>query len=675
MMGTAAALCSSFVTSGATISRRRKMAGEIRPSIPIERARTGGSSGRDPSPPRRLPIGAEVHGDMASFRVWAPKRSRVEIVLADSANDRGIPLDDEGNGYFSGALAAKAGTRYWLRLDGEESLLPDPVSRFQPDGPHGPSELIDPSSFRWRDADWTGSSHACPILYEMHIGTFTSEGTWASAIAHLDALRDLGVTMLEVMPVAEFAGRFGWGYDGVDLFAPLHVYGRPDDFRRFVDAAHAADLSVILDVVYNHLGPDGNYLPHLTDTFFTNRYACEWGDALNFDGEGSAGTREFILSNARYWIEEFHLDGLRLDATQQIFDSSPLHILAEIGQMVRRQGGRQGRRTYIVCENEPQDVRLVQPAERGGYGLDALWNDDFHHSAVVAATGESRAYFSGFLGSPQEFVSAAKHGFLYQGQPYAWQEKRRGSPTLGLPPDRFVNFIQNHDQVANTGSGERLHRRTVFGIYKALTALMLLIPGTPMLFQGQEFAASAPFLYFCNHNPALAEAIRKGRAEFLSQFPNLAGAEAAAALPDPCADSTFERCILDHAEQAHGRHAQIWALHRDVIRLRATDGCLAAPQRSAVDGAVLSDTAFVLRWFGAAHDVLLTVNLGRDLRLGSVAEPLLAPRADAGWQIVFSSEDNRYGGRGTFPVATEKGWHLPAHSAVALKATAPLSGG
>jgi maltooligosyltrehalose trehalohydrolase len=611
---------------------------------------------------------------MASFRVWAPKRSRVAIVLADACDERAIPLDNEGSGYFSGTLAAKAGTRYWLRLDDEEPLLPDPVSRFQPEGPHGPSELIDPLSFRWRDADWTGPSRACPILYEMHIGTFTAEGTWASAIAHLGALRDLGVTMLEVMPVAEFAGRFGWGYDGVDLFAPLHVYGRPDDFRRFVDAAHAVDLGVILDVVYNHLGPDGNCLPYFTDTFFTDRYTCEWGDALNFDGEGSAGTREFILSNARYWIEEFHLDGLRLDATQQIFDASPLHILTEVGQVVRLQGARQGRRTYIVCENEPQDVRLVQPAERGGYGLDALWNDDFHHSAVVAATGENRAYFSGFLGSPQELVSAAKYGFLYQGQPYAWQEKGRGSPTIGLPPDRFVNFIQNHDQVANTGFGERLHRRTAFGVYKALTALMLLAPGTPMLFQGQEFAASTPFLFFCDHNPALAEAVRKGRAKFLSQFPNLAGTEAVAALPEPCADSTFERCILDHAEQARGRHAQVWTLHRDLIRLRAADECLAMPQRSAVDGAVLHDTAFALRWFGAAHDVLLTVNLGRDLRLGSIAEPLLAPRVAAGWQTVFSSEDHQYGGRGTFPVATEKGWHLPAHSAVVLKATVAPAG-
>lgn len=647
------------------------MVGQTRPSVPAKRDRSGGSPGHDPLTQRRLPIGAEVHGHSASFRVWAPKRSQVEVVLdGDGKSRRIVALEDEGNGYFSGLIDAQVGTRYWLRLDGGEPLLPDPASRFQSDGPHGPSELIDPSLFAWSDAAWVGPAETCPIIYEMHIGSFTPEGTWAAAINHLADLRDLGISILEVMPVAEFPGRFGWGYDGVDLFAPSHLYGGPDDFRRLVDAAHASELGVILDVVYNHLGPDGNYLTQFTDTFFTHRYECEWGDTLNFDGNGSAGTREFILANARYWIDEFHLDGLRLDATQQIFDASPLHILAELGQVLRDKAARSGRRVYIVCENEPQDTRLVRPIEKGGYGLDALWNDDFHHSAVVAATGQNRAYFSGFLGAPQEFVSAAKYGFLYQGQPYPWQGKQRGTPTFGLTPERFVNFIQNHDQVANTGFGQRIHQLTSFGSYKALTALMMLMPGTPMLFQGQEFAASSPFMFFCNHNPELAAAVREGRAAFLAQFPHLARPEVAAALPDPGASDTFGRCILDHGERAHGQHAQVLALHRDLIRLRQSDEALAFPQRGAVDGAVLSDTAFLLRWFGPEVDHLLVVNLGRDLRLESPAEPLLAPPAAACWQTVWSSEDLRYGGRGTLPIEAEQHWQIPARAAVVLRTTA-----
>lgn len=615
---------------------------------------------------RRLPIGTELHGGIAYFRISAPKRRRVEIVLTGAGGDRALELDSEGNGYFSGQAQANAGERYWVRLDGEKPLFPDPASRSQPEGPHGPSELVDPTLFPWSDGAWGGPTLATPVIYEMHIGTFTPEGTWQAAAGKLPELAELGVSLLEVMPVAAFPGRFGWGYDGVDLFAPTHLYGSPDDFRRFVDAAHQLGLGVILDVVYNHVGPDGNFLTQFTDTFFTDRYACEWGQAINFDGEGSSSTREFILTNATYWIDEFHLDGLRLDATQQIFDSSPVHILAELGQATRERATKARRHIYLVCENEPQECHLVCPIDQGGYELDALWNDDFHHSVLVAATGQNRAYLSGYTGSPQELVSAAKYGFLYQGQRCKWQRKRRGTPTFDVAPSHFVHFIQNHDQIANTGSGQRLHQLTSFGCYKAVSALCLLMPGTPMLFQGQEFAASAPFTFFADHNPQLAELVRKGRTEFLSQFPNLASPSMVAALADPGALENFRRCVLDHSERHHGQHAQVLALHRDLIHLRRTDPVIGSPSRRDIDGAVLGDAAFVLRWFGHTDRVLL-VNLGRDLRLESPAEPLLAPPSGASWRVLWSSEDAGYGGRGTPPIETDEHWTIPAQAAVLLR--------
>jgi maltooligosyltrehalose trehalohydrolase len=347
-----------------------------------------------------------------------------------------VALAAEPGGYFVGTLAdARAGTRYRFSLDGGPPL-PDPASRFQPDGPHGASEIVDPGAFRWTDTAWPGVSLRGQVLYELHVGTFTREGTWRAAMQQLPALADMGIRVLELMPVAEFPGQFGWGYDGVDLFAPTRLYGRPDDFRAFVDRAHALRLGVILDVVYNHVGPDGNYLTRFSPDYVTDRYANEWGEAINFDGARSAPVREFFIANAGYWIDEYHLDGLRLDATQQMFDVSPDHILAAISRRVRQAGGP--RATLIVAENEPQHVRLVRSVEVGGYGLDALWNDDFHHSASVAVTGRHEAYYTDYGGTPQELVSAVKWGYLYQGQRYAWQKKARGTPAFGVPPERFV---------------------------------------------------------------------------------------------------------------------------------------------------------------------------------------------------------------------------------------------
>jgi maltooligosyltrehalose trehalohydrolase len=526
--------------------------------------------------------------------------------------------------------------------------------------------MIDPTSFRWNDHGWSGVRLADQVLYELHVGTFTQEGTFAAAIGRLDDLADVGVTTIEVMPVADFTGRFGWGYDGVNLFAPCRLYGTPDDFRAFVDAAHQRGLGVILDVVYNHLGPDGNFLPRFSSRYLSGK-RTEWGDALNFDGEDSGPVREFFTTNAAYWIEEFHLDGLRLDATQQIFDTSSPHIIAEVAAAARAAAG--DRATIIVGENEPQDARLLRPLENGGCALDGLWNDDFHHSAWVAATGRSEAYYCGYRGSPQEFISAAKYGFLFQGEWYAWQHQRRGTPALDVSPEHFILFTQNHDQVANTARGRRIHLETSPGRWRALAALMLLLPHTPMLFQGQEFAASSPFLYFADHGPELARLVRKGRAEFVSQFASIGSVPADIRVPDPSDPATFERCKLDWGERASNFEAL--ALHRDLIRLRKHDRTLARriPGGRLLDGAILDEHAFVLRFFGlGGDDRLLVVNLGGRALPDTIPEPLLAPPLGYRWVNSFSTDSPEYGGWGTPPVETEKrGWWIPAECAVLLR--------
>jgi maltooligosyltrehalose trehalohydrolase len=571
----------------------------------------------------------------------------------------------EGNGYFSGYTAnATAGTRYRFRLDGRDAF-PDPASRFQPEGPHGPSIVIDPTQFEWSDADWPGVSIDGQVIYELHVGTFTEAGTYRAAIERLPDLVDLGATVIEIMPLADFAGRFGWGYDGVDLFAPTRLYGAPDDLRALVDAAHRLEIGVILDVVYNHFGPDGNYLGQFSPHYVSDK-ATEWGIALNFDGEQSAAVREFILTNARYWIDEFHFDGLRLDATQQIFDSSTPHIIAEVAGAVR--SAARGRDTIIVAENEPQRTSLVRPLNEHGCALDALWNDDFHHSARVAATGRSEAYYSGYRGNAQEFISAAKYGYLYQGEWYAWQHNRRGEPGLDLPPSSFVTFLQNHDQVANTAAGRRIHQESSPGRCRALTALLLLLPQTPMLFQGQEFAASSPFLFFADHNGDLATLVRKGRGDFLTQFPSLAADNASHAV-DPSDPETFVRCKLDWSEGE--KHKAALDLHRDLLRLRRDDRVIHARAPRSLDGAVISDAAFMLRFFGEkGDDRLLVVNLGARIHADPFAEPLSAPPYERAWNTIFSTESPKYGGWGTPPIETvDDGWWIPAECAVLLAPT------
>jgi maltooligosyltrehalose trehalohydrolase len=577
------------------------------------------------------------------------------------------PLNLEEGGYFSGEVAGiGAGALYRLRLDARPELLADPASRFQPEGPAGPSMVVDSQGFAWSDHQWQGVGAQGPVLYEMHIGTFTREGTWDAAMARLPMLRDLGITCLEIMPINEFEGSFGWGYDGTLLYAPTRVYGEPDDVRAFVDAAHRLGLGVILDVVYNHFG-HGERFSDFTPDYYTDRHANDWGKSINFDGPNAHGVREYMVKNAAYWIDEYHFDGLRLDATQALFDDSDDHIVAQISREARKAG--QGKTIYLVSENEPQETRMGRPSDKGGYGLDALWNDDFHHSASVALTGRCDGYYHDHKGLASEFVSAAKYGYLFQGQRHSWQNAPRGSSGFDLAPHNFVHFLQNHDQIANLGVGTRLGGRASPARVRAMTAIHLLGPQSPMLFQGQEFGATTPFYYFADREGEVADKVRKGRLESLGQFLNLTDEAVIARMPDPCARSTFDAVKLDWTEW--DRHEPIVALHRDLLTMRRSHVAFAAqPSARAgkLDGSVLSTTAFLLRYFAVQpeDERLLIVNYGADLGIDSLPDPLFAPPAGHQWAVIWSSEDARYGGSGRRPYDFHKPWLLSADIALVL---------
>jgi len=618
---------------------------------------------RQDTPGRVSPIGAEPSAAGTSFRLWAPDHSDASVVVEGIGEFR---LDAEPGGYFGAVVeGAGAGARYRFRLDGNPALLPDLASRWQPDGPDGASVVCAPS-FAWSDGAWRGLGAAGQVLHELHLGTFTEAGTWAAAVPRLRQLRELGITALQVMPIAEFSGAFGWGYDVLLPYAPSHLYGAPDDVRRFVDAAHGLGLGVILDVVYNHLGV-GNHFGAFSHSYFTDRHPGEWGPLLNFDGPDAAGVRQFIIENAVYWIRDFHFDGLRLDATQVLFDDSPRHIIADIVAAAR--AAAPDRRLYLVAENQPQDRKLLDPPERGGYGLDALAGDDFHHSAAVALTGHNEFYYADYAGTAAEFVAAAKFGYLFQGQRSDIRNGPYGTPSLDLKPQQFVHFLQNHDQIANSARGLRLDRLGAPGTVRALTALLLLAPQTPCLFQGQEFGASAPFLYFAGVAGEAARAIADDRAQALAQFPSIADPAMRAALVDPADPATLRQSTLDWAEWE--THAATVLLHRDLLQLRREDPAFSrAGEQRSIDGAALGEAAFFLRFFaeGAAADRLLFVNLGADCEIRVLADPLVAPPAGCQWQVMWSSEDPAYGGAGRRAIDLAGRWMLPGRAAIVFGA-------
>jgi len=504
-----------------------------------------------------MPFGATYAREATAFRLWAPGAARVDLMLDADGASRELTMQRAGDGFYERSVEGIAlGARYAFRID-ERNTVPDPASRGNPDGVHAPSMVVDPASYDWRDRAWRGRPWPEAVVYELHVGTFTPAGTFAAAIEHLDALVDLGVTAVELMPLAAFGGTRNWGYDGVLPFAPAASYGTPDDLKRLVDAAHARGLMMLVDVVYNHFGPDGNYLHLYAPQFFNPRHRTPWGAAINFDAEGSGTVRDFFIHNALYWLEEFHFDGLRLDAVDTIADDSRPDFVTEIATRVREWAGE--RDVHLVLENDRNEARYLRRDERGRPILaTAQWNDDVHHALHVIATGEREAYYADYEAQPvQSLARALAEGFVYQGQPSLYREGRpRGERSGDLPPDVFVSFAQDHDQVGNRAFGERLVSLADHERLRALVACILLSPQVPMLFMGEEFGATTPFLFFCDFEGDLAKAVTEGRRQMFACFARFRDRSERESIPDPNALSTFTASKLDWGEatSAHGEH-------------------------------------------------------------------------------------------------------------------------
>ncbi len=598
-----------------------------------------------------LTLGARPTADGVLFRVWAPEAARVDVVSSDTrahAGEDAHALTPDGGGYFAGLVRGmRAGARYRYRVDGGESY-PDPASRAQPDGVHGASMVVDSDGFAWTDASWAGIEPDDLIVYEVHIGTFTPEGTFDAAIARLDHVAALGATAVEVMPIAAFAGARNWGYDGVDLYAPAAPYGGPDGFKRFVDAAHARGLAVLLDAVYNHFGPDGNYLHALTrGRFFTDRHRTPWGDAVAYDGPDGAAVRDFVVQNALYWAHEYHVDGLRLDATHAILDDSPVHVLTEIAAKLHDLD----RPRIVVAEDERNERRLVLPPREGGFGLDAVWADDLHHQVRRLAAGDSEGYFAAFGGTVADVVATLERGWFYEGQAVAGAgpdaPATRGTPAVGLPPRAFVHCLQNHDQVGNRPFGDRLHDAIPLSLYRALSAMLLVSPYTPLLWMGQEWAASTPFQFFTDHTPELGALVTAGRRAEFAAFSAFHDPAVRERIPDPQDEATFLRSKLQWDELAEAPHAGVLALYRELLALRRTSPALRARGRDGFAVVALGDCALALRREAADGDALLAVvHFGGSLHLDVAGTSVTRAPAGRRWARVLSTEERRFGGSG-----------------------------
>jgi malto-oligosyltrehalose trehalohydrolase len=508
-----------------------------------------------------MPFGAQLLPDgRVRFRLWAPAAERVDLVLESSAGQRTVPLEKAGEGWFELLTAeARAGSLYRYRIDGG-TLVPDPASRRNPQGVHGPSEVVDPEAFDWTDGNWRARPWRESVIYELHVGTFTPEGTFAGVAGRLEHLQRLGVTAIEIMPIAEFPGSRGWGYDGVLPYAPASAYGPPEELKSLVCAAHAHGIAVILDVVYNHFGPEGNFLHAYAPQFFTDRHSTPWGAAIDF--EDNRAVRDFFIQNTLYWLEEYHLDGLRFDAVHAILDSSEPHILTEIAGAARSGPGRE-RPVYLVLENLDNEAHLLGPPGAGGT-FDAQWNDDFHHCLHVLLTGESAGYYQDYQERPHRLLCRSlAEGFAYQGEDSGHLGRPRGERSEHLPPSAFVNFLQNHDQVGNRARGERLSQLTRAEALRAAAAVLLLAPSPPMLFMGEEWASPEPFPYFCDFEPELADKVREGR---LREFAHFQGR-----VPDPCDAATSASAHLDWSRLAKPPHVRMFDHYRRLLAIRQRD--------------------------------------------------------------------------------------------------------
>jgi maltooligosyltrehalose trehalohydrolase len=602
--------------------------------------------------------GVELLGDgRCRLLVWAPRRRSVELHVLTPA-ERLVPLDGPDDaGYFHAVVDdVPAGSRYLLRLDGDVER-PDPASRLQPETVHGPSEVVDGAAFRWTDGGWRPPALGDMVMYEAHPGTFTPEGTFAGMVTKLDHLAALGVDALEVMPIAQFPGARNWGYDGAAPYAVQSSYGGPDGFRALVDACHARGIAVILDVVYNHLGPEGNYLDEFAP-YFTDKYQTPWGRAINFDGPWSDEVRHYFIENARYWLQEFHVDGLRLDAIHGIFDRSAHPFLRELAERTRELEREAGRPYLLIAESDLNDARIILPWDRNGYGLDAQWSDDFHHSVHALLTGERQGYYQDF-GEPAHVVKALTEGYVYSGQRSGYRKRRHGNAPDEIPPSRLVVAVQNHDQVGNRMRGERLTALVGFEQLKLAAGLLLLSPSVPMLFMGEEYGEPAPFLYFVSHSDEeLSALVRKGRAE---EFKAFGWAEEP---PDPTHEATFRASRLDWDLLAVGHHAVLHRLYRELIRLRRELPSPAASSRDDVEARVEGSVIFLRRRLDSGR-TLAVFNAGPHPYEGEVPAGV--------WRLLIDSAAEAWGGPGS-AVADElqEGARLPVapHSFVCLAGSA-----
>jgi maltooligosyltrehalose trehalohydrolase len=548
-----------------------------------------------------LPFGAETVAAGVRFRLWAP-RARMVALRLDDADDR--PMAQGADGWFElTADTAHPGSRYHFVVDGR--AVPDPASRHQPEDVHGPSEVIDPGLYDWRDAAWAGRPWEQIVLYELHTGSFSERGDFAGVVDRLDYLVELGVTAIELMPLADFPGRRNWGYDGVLPFAPDAQYGRPDCLKRLVEACHGRGLAVFLDVVYNHFGPDGNYLSLYAPGFFTERHHTPWGAAIDF---AAPEVRQFYVENALYWLEEFHLDGLRFDAVHAILDDSPRSILVDIAETVRRRfAGR--RPIHLVLENDRNEARLLRPEL-----FTAQWNDDLHHALRVLTSGESGGYYGDYADAPVARLGRAlAEGFAYQGEHSAHREAVRGQPSAQLPPTAFVSFIQNHDQIGNNAFGTRLARLAPPAAIRVAAAIYLLSPQIPLLFMGEEWGAEQPFTFFCDFEPELAEKVREGRRREFAKFPEFSDPAARERIPDPCAAATFAGAVLDWKAVGRPPHREWFGWYKRLLALRRRE---IVPRLAGIGGnaghwQALAESALQVTWrLGDGTLLLLLANFG-----------------------------------------------------------------
>jgi maltooligosyltrehalose trehalohydrolase len=556
----------------------------------------------------------------------------VEVLVDGQAR---MPLQAAAGGLFGGVVpGARGGSRYRYRLDGERDR-PDPVSRYQPEGVHGPSMVVDPRDFSWTDQSFGGHALEALVIYELHVGTFTAPGTFEAVIPHLARLVDLGVTAVELMPVAEFPGGRNWGYDGVHLYAPQSTYGGPEGLRRLVDACHAAGLSVILDVVYNHLGPEGNYLAEF-GPYFTERHPTPWGPGINVDGADAAGVRRHLVENARYWVREFHVDGLRLDAIHAITDTSPRHILTELAAAAREEAMTLGRPVHVIAESHDNDRRIVLPEVQGGLGLDAVWSDDFHHALHTRLTGEQVGYYADYPDG-RGLERAVGEGFAYQGEPSIYWKRNRGTPSGDLPAERFVISVQNHDQVGNRSGSERLSALVHPEAVKAAAALLFAAPAIPLLFMGEEYGETAPFPFFASFlDPRLREAVHHGRQ---AEFERLGWR---GRIADPDDPATFALARLNHALPTKPGHRELREYYRAWLALRRTHPALGARDKQNTRVTVSADVLQLTRWAPTGERVTLVANLAGD--------PRPVPGALAGTAALLDSAAPRFGGPGGSPL-------------------------